>query len=86
MAAARQPVPDAGAGGGPAIHGVAFDARVVSVGVGARDLEEVIDEIVAEYPENPTAEQIQELQARVLDVEAQLERELERDTGSPSCG
>ena len=26
MAAARQPVPDAGAGGGPAIHGVAFDA------------------------------------------------------------
>ena len=81
MAAARQPVPDAGAGGGPAIHGVAFDARVVSVGVRARDLEEVIDEIVAEYPEDPTPEQIEELQARVLDVEAQLERELERDTG-----
>ena len=81
MAAARQPDPDAGAAGGPAIHGVAFDARVISVGVGARDLEEVIDEIVAEYPEDPTPEQIAELQARVLDVEAQLERELERDTG-----
>ena len=81
MAAARQPAPDAGAAGGPAIHGVAFDARVVSVGVGSRDLEEVIDEIVAEYPEDPTPEQIEELQARVLDVEAQLERELERDTG-----
>ena len=65
----------------PAIHGVAFDARVLSVGVGARDLEEVIDEIVADYPHDPTPEQIAELQARVLDVEAQLERELERDTG-----
>ncbi len=81
MAAARQSVPDEGAAGGPPIHGVAFDARVISVGVGARDLEEVIDEIVAEYPEDPTPEQIEELQARVLNVEAQLERELERDTG-----
>ena len=81
MAAARQSVPDEGAAGGPPIHGVAFDARVISVGVGARDLEEVIDEIVAEYPENPTPEQIEELQARVLDVETQLERELERDAG-----
>jgi len=81
MAAARQETPDADAASGPAIHGVAFDARVISVGVGARDLEEVIDEIVAEYPEDPTPEQIAELQARVLDVEAQLERELERDTG-----
>ena len=81
MAAARQETPDAGAASGPPIHGVAFDARVISVGVGSRDLEEVIDEIVAEYPENPTPEQIEELQARVLDVEAQLERELERDTG-----
>ena len=81
MAAARKEASDAGAAGGPAIHGVAFDARVVSVGVGSRDLEEVIDEIVAEYPEDPTPEQIAELQARVLDVEAQLERELERDTG-----
>ena len=81
MAAARQETPDEGAAGGPPIHGIAFDARVLSVGVGARDLEEVIDEIVAEYPEDPTPEQIEELQARVLDVEAQLERELERDTG-----
>ncbi len=81
MAAARNRTPDAGAASGPAIHGVAFDARVISVGVGARDLEEVIDEILAEYPEDPTPEQIEELQARVLDVEAQLERELERDTG-----
>ena len=81
MAAARQETPDAGAAGGPPIHGVAFDARVISVGVGARDLEEVFDEIVAEYPEDPSPEQIAELQARVLDVEAQLERELERDTG-----
>ena len=81
MAAARQETPETDAAGGPPVHGVAFDAKVVSVGVGARDLEEVIDEIVAEYPEDPTPEQIAELQARVLDVEAQLERELERDTG-----
>ena len=81
MAAARQPTPEPDAVGGPAIHGVAFDARVLSEGVGSRDLEEVVDDIVAEYPENPTPEQIAELQARVLDVEAQLERELERDTG-----
>ena len=81
MAAARQETPETDAVDGPPIHGVSFDARVISVGVGSRDLEEVIDEIVAEYPENPTPEQIEELQARVLDVEAQLERELERDTG-----
>ena len=80
MAAARSESPGVGATDGPPVHGVAFDARVISVGVGSRDLEEVIDEIVAEYPENPTPEQITELQARVLDVEAQLERELERDT------
>ena len=67
--------------GGPAIHGVAFDARVISVGVGPRDVEDVIDEIVAEYPENPTPEQIEELQARVVDAYATIERELERDTG-----
>ena len=80
MAAARQEGPVAGSASGPPIHGVAFDARVISVGVGSRDLEEVIDEIVAEYPVDPTPEQIAELQERVLDVEAQLERELERDT------
>ncbi|MDE0053274.1 MAG: S8 family serine peptidase [Gammaproteobacteria bacterium] len=80
MAAARRKGPQAGPASGPPVHGVAFDARVISVGVGSRDLEEVVDEIVAEYPENPTPEQIAELQARVLDVEAQLERELERDT------
>ena len=33
MAAARQETPDADAASGPAIHGVAFDARVISVGV-----------------------------------------------------
>ena len=81
MAGARQPAPDAGAAGGPPIHGVAFDASVISVGVGPRDLEEVIGEIVAEYPENPTPEQIAEIQARILEVQGQLERELERDTG-----
>ena len=80
MAAARRQGAEAGSASGPPVHGVAFDARVISVGVGSRDLEEVIDEIVAEYPENPAPEQIAELQARVLDVEAQLERELERDT------
>ena len=80
MAAARQQTPNAGAASGSAIHGVAFDAKVISVGVGSRDLEEVIDEIVAEYPEDPTPEQIAELQARVLDVEAILERELEQQT------
>ena len=81
MAAARQRNPDAGAVSGKAIHGVAFDASVISVGVGSRDLEEVIDEIVAEYPDNPTPEQIEELQERVLNVEALIEREVERDTG-----
>ncbi len=81
MAAARQGSPESLAPGESAIHGVAFDARVVSVGVGARDLEEVIDEIVAEYPEDPTPEQIAELQARVLNAEATIEREIERDTG-----
>ena len=79
MAAARQQTPDAGAASGSPIHGVAFDAGVISVGVGSRDLEEVIDEIVAEYPENPTPEQIEELQARVLDAVATLEGELERE-------
>ena len=80
MAAARQQTPDAGAASGSPIHGVAFDAGVISVGVGSRDLEEVIDEIVAEYPENPTPEQIEELQARVLGAEAKLEREFEQHT------
>ena len=80
MAAARQESPESGVPSGSAIHGVAFDAKVISVGVGPRDLEEVIDEIVAEYPEDPTPEQIEELQARVLDAEATIERELERDT------
>ena len=80
MAAARHRTSDTTAASESAIHGVAFDARVISVGVGSRDLEEVIDEIVAEYPEDPTPEQIAELQARVLDVESTLERELERDT------
>ena len=80
MAAARRPTPEAGAAGGSPIHGVAFDAGVISVGVGSRDLVDIIDEIVADYPENPTPEQIEELQARVLDAEAKLEREFERDT------
>ena len=82
MAAARQSTPEADAASGPPIHGVAFDARVMSVGVGQRGLEEIIDEIVAEYPQDPTPAQIEELQARVLDVEAMLERELERDTAT----
>ena len=81
MAAARQETPDAAAASGPAMHGVAFDARVVSVGVGPRDLEEIIDEIVAEYPEDPTPEQIEELQARVIEAQATIEREFERDIG-----
>ena len=81
MAAARQETPDAGAASGPAMHGVAFDARVISVGVGPRDLEEVIDAIVAEYPEDPTPEQIEELQARVIEAQATIEREFERDIG-----
>ena len=81
MAAARQETPDAAAASGPAIHGVAFDARVISVGVGPRDVEEVIDAIVAEYPENPTPEQIEELQARVIEAHATIERDFERDIG-----
>ena len=80
MAAARHRTSDTGAASESAIHGVAFDAGVISVAVWSHDLEEVIDEIVAEYPEDPTPEQIAELQARVLDVEAILERERERDT------
>ena len=86
MAAARRPTPDADAASGSDIHGVAFNAKIISVGVGARDLEEVIDEIVADYPENPTPEQIAELQSRILGIEAMLERELERDTGMAFAG
>ena len=81
MAAARQETPDADAASGPAMHGVAFDARVISVGVGPRDVEDVIDAIVAEYPEDPTPAQIEELQARVIEAHATIERDFERDIG-----
>ena len=76
MTASRGAHPDGSAGNpaapgsAPAIHGVAFDAEVISVGFPS--LDEIIEDIV---PENPTPEQIQELPERIRDIESTLERQ-----------
>ena len=59
------------AGSVPAIHGVAFDAGVISVGFSSID--EIIEEIV---PENPTPEQIRDLPAKIHSIEVRLERDI----------
>ena len=74
MAGSRGVYPDGSAGSLPAsgsasaVHGVAFDAEVISVGFPS--LDEVIEEIL---PENPTPEQIQELPDLILGIESMLE-------------
>ena len=74
MAASRRAHPGGSAGGSPAsgsapaIHGVAFDAEVISVGFPSLDV--IIEEIL---PENPTPEQIQELPDLILGIESMLE-------------
>ena len=55
MASGRRVPPDAGAGSASAIHGVAFDADVISVGF--RDVGEIIEDIL---DGNPTPEPIRD--------------------------
>ncbi|MDE0282364.1 MAG: S8 family serine peptidase [Gammaproteobacteria bacterium] len=71
MAAGRRENPDGDAASEAAVHGVAFDSRVISVGFPS--LDEIIEEILPE--ENPTAEQIRDLQEAVLGIEARLEEQ-----------
>ena len=86
MAASRRAGSDSGSG--TAIHGVAFDAGVVSVGYrepAEIDLEEIIEEIIAEIlpdPENPTPEQIAALEDRILEYESGIEAGLQRQVAS----
>ena len=69
MAAGRRAPPDAGAGSASAIHGVAFDADVISVGF--RDVGEIIEDIL---DGNPTPEPIRDLPDLIRDIESDLER------------
>ena len=63
-------------GSAPAIHGVAFDAEVISVGIPS--LDEILEEIVEEFdlPENPTPEQFRALEEALLAIEPGLERQI----------
>ena len=70
MAAGRRATPDAGAGSAPAIHGVAFDADVISVGF--RDTGTILEDILGE---NPTPEQIRDLPSLIENIESDLERQ-----------
>ena len=70
MAAGRRADPDGGAGSESAVHGVAFDARVISVGFPSP--EQIVEEIVSEYPD-PTPEQQREIAERVRNIESVLE-------------
>ena len=69
MAASRRPRAES-AGGESAIHGVAFDANVISVGFPSVD--EIIEEII---PENPTPEEIGDLAEKIRGVESVLEKQ-----------
>ncbi len=74
MAASRRVHPDGGAGApmapgrAPAVHGVAFDAGVISVGFPS--LDEIVEDILAE---NPTPEQVEELAEMIRGIETVLE-------------
>ena len=74
MAASRRAHPDGNAGhpeapaSAPAVHGVAFDAEVISVGFPSVDV--IVDDILSE---NPTPEQIQELPELIRGIESALE-------------
>ena len=70
MAAGRRASPDASAARASAIHGVAFDARVFSVGF--RDTDEILEDILGE---NPTPDQIRDLPDLLRDIESGLERQ-----------
>ena len=70
MAAGRRASPDASAASASAIHGVAFDARVFSVGF--RDTDEILEDILGE---NPTPDQIRDLPDLLRDIESGLERQ-----------
>ncbi len=70
MAAGRRADPGASAGNESAIHGVAFDARVISVGFPSLDA--IIEDILGE---NPTPEQIRDLPDLVGRIESRLERQ-----------
>ena len=70
MAASRHATPYAGIASASAIHGVAFDADVISVGF--RDAGEIIEDILGE---NPTPEQIRDLPDLLQDIESDLERQ-----------
>ena len=69
MAAGRRATLDAGTGSASAIHGVAFDADVVSVGF-HDDLGAIIEDILGE---NPTPEQIEALPDLIRRIESDLE-------------
>ena len=64
----RSSAEEMSAGSGSAIHGVAFDARVVSVGFPS--VEEIIEDII---PENPTPEQVRDLLEQIRGLESVLE-------------
>ena len=70
MAASRRATPDAGAASASAIHGVAFDADLVSVGF--RDTGAIIEDILGE---NPTPEQIRDLPDVLRNIESDLEQQ-----------
>ncbi len=70
MAAGRRASSDAGVGSAGPIHGVAFDARVISVGF--RDIDETLGDILGE---NPTPGQVRGLAELIRDIEAGLERQ-----------
>ncbi len=71
MAAGRRTTPDPGGASTSAIHGVAFDARVISVGF--RDAGEILEDILGE---NPTPEQMRDLPEIIRDLETGLERQI----------
>ena len=55
-------------GSGSAVHGVAFDARVISVGSPG------VDDLLPELPENPTPEQVERFIEQIEGIESVLER------------
>ncbi len=71
MAASRKGNPNGDAVNDDAVHGVAFDARVISVGF--RGLDGIIEDILPD--ENPTAEQIRDLVETIRDLEGRLEEQ-----------
>ena len=70
MAAGRRNTSNPGRGSAAAIHGVAFDADVVSVGFAS--LDEILEDILGE---NPTPEQVRDLPDLVHRIESRLERQ-----------